>query len=341
MGMKANGVQLKGNARKLYVQAEKLIMHGRRTESFRTKEALLSSARQLALSLSKQGPQNITDFKPKHASQFIQERISAGINKGQLSKDQQLINFLYKATGRPELVPNKNPVEVRRTMADRNNPKTWDDPADRMSRQEHLEERSERYGLAARNSMENGTRRAESLASRWVIVKEDGRYYSNWGTKNPADDMQSVTIRQIRYMYATDAQREARSTPKDFAFENKHLDKMKDGQAYLYVGRESKNGTKHLVPLEHDSQFQVIKSINKFCTREGTKTLAPADKTMEQAIGQFARALRNVGITKSEANYTLHVDRHEYVQRSTLPDQELINAVGHSDVRKLDSYRPK
>jgi hypothetical protein len=348
MGMKAKGEQLKGTARKLYIQLEKVI-NSRRKESPATKESHRSSARQFAQSLRAQGPQNIKDIKPKHAAKFIEERIAAGVGHGQLEKDMAMINYMYESTGRPELKAHHNPIEVKRTREERINPKTWSDPEDRQARQIVLETASVRYGLAARNSMENGTRRAESLAARWIITKETIRvnnkdethYWSNWGTKNPVGDMHRVTLRQIRYMYATDVQRERRNTPKDWAFEKKYLATMREKQAYLYVGKESKNGTKHLVPLEHHSQFDVIKDINKFCIDNGTKTLAPAGKTFVQAVVQFADALRAAGITKDEAGYTLHVDRHEYVMRSTLSDEELILALGHSDVRKIDSYRPR
>ena len=126
---------------------------------------------------------------------------------------------------------------------------------------------------------------------------------------------------------------------------------MQDKEAYLYIGKANKLNIRQLVRLEHDSQWQVVKAINKYCTDHKQKSLVPKGLTLKQGIGQFTRLLASpaVGMTKKEAGYTLHVDRHEYIQFNTgrMTDEELALSVAHgggsikAGIDKLDHYRYK
>ncbi|MFZ2949568.1 MAG: hypothetical protein WA003_08795 [Desulfuromonadaceae bacterium] len=346
MGYKPHGEKMTPLGRKIYLQLEKLIM-SRRSESPATKKEHLNSARLFAHFLTKKGspgngPQNANEFGKKHVDLWKEHR-KLEVGKGQLEKDAAMLRNVTDKQGRGNLMPAKNGADIKRTYSERNKPKKWTSPTDRDERQAKLEAKSERYGLAAKIAQEFGERRAESLTSRWIIVREGNIFMSNWGTKDPSVDMKVISIRQIRYMYATKEERK-NEPPKDWAFEDKktgHLYATKEGVPYLYVGKEAKNGVKHLVPIQTQSQWDAVKAVNEFCMREKTENLYPQGMNPEQAKRQFSAALREVGMTKKDAGYTLHVDRHEYVQRSSLPDTELIRAVGHGDVRKLDAYRPK
>jgi len=350
MGMKAKGVQFTDLARRLYIEIEGMILKGHQGSN-KTTPSQLASARQIAASAAAQGCQSMREFKPKHRDKFNAERIAAGTGKGQLSKDQAIINKIFKKTGRPELARRKHPVEVRRTKAEREKPKVMTDSnvEARKAMQILIEAKSERYGIAANSSLEFGLRKTSAIMARYVLVKEEVtgkggkkviQYRSNWGTKNPATDMKVVNLRNIRNMYASDEERRLGNTPKDWAFEREHMGKMDIGEVNLYVGND-KNNVRHLVPIEHNSQFDQVRRINEFCIKEGTKSLAPKGKSLEQAGRQFGDILKEVGMTKKQEGITLHWDRHRYLQLSELPPEKLIRAAGHGDIRKLDSYRFK
>ncbi|MFZ2948053.1 MAG: hypothetical protein WA003_01090 [Desulfuromonadaceae bacterium] len=333
--------------RKLYLEFEKLLITTRK-ESPSTRESHRNSARLFAAFLTTpgspgNGPQDARGWRKQHWEGWIAER-TGQVEKGQREKDMSMLRRLADAQNRPGLVPDKNDASIKRGQSERNKPKNWVSQTDRDVRQARLEAKSERYGLAAKTAMLFGERRAETLTSRWILIREGKTWMTNYGTKNPAEDLKQVDILTIRRMYAPAEQNQRRSPLKDAAFEDKrkgHLYTAKEGVPYLLIGGEAKNGTKHLSPIQTQEQYDHVKKVNAFCMAEKTKNLYPKRMDPEAARKQFSNMLAAVGMTKAIAGYTLHTDRHEYVQRSTLPDQELIRAVGHGDVRKLDAYRPK
>jgi hypothetical protein len=355
MGKLSNnkGEKFTKTARRIYIELEKLVLQGNRKVKDGVRQSWLSTARQLAPIAAAAGCQHADQIRQKHKDQFNEIR-KGEVGKGQLSKDQGFFNMIFQKMGKHDLVVKRHDKSLTRTHEDRYRPKQWkrgggkDGHEKRLEIQAKIEAKSIWAGLASRNSMENGCRLAASLTARWLLVKDIDpatgkvQLYSNWGTKDPGNDLKPINNRQLRYAYATDEERASKNPPKDWSFEREYIGGMQHGKVYLIEPRENKNGKMHLKMLVYDSQFQAVKAINKYCLEHRQKSLAPPEKTMRQAKRSYQYILRSCGLTKALAGMTLHVDRHEFIQRhtGTVPDEELIKWVGHGDVRKLDSYRP-